>query len=218
MMLKIIEIKTKKQAADIVGGITKTSKMPCSSYSLPIAECKTGAKLASSNPNSICASCYAGKGFYKVYQKTIEPAQYKRLESINSPLWIAAMIKLVSAEKSGFFRWHDSGDIQSVDPLHKIASVARLTPTIRHWLPTRERGIVRDFLKVDTIPDNLIIRLSALEFDQKPLTFNGLPTSTSHKNEAPHGKACPAPSNNGECGSCRACWDKTISNISYSAH
>ena len=53
----------KKEAKQITGSLTKTSKMPGLSYSLPAWECKTGAKLRKVK-NSVCASCYAMKGNY----------------------------------------------------------------------------------------------------------------------------------------------------------
>ena len=55
------------------------------------------------------------------------------------------------------FRWHDAGDVQDLDHLNKIFEVCRLTPTVRHWMPTREAW-VKDHLK--DCPKNLIIRLS----------------------------------------------------------
>jgi hypothetical protein len=29
---------------------------------------------------------------------------------------------------------------------------------------------------------------------------------------------CPAPKQNNECGSCRACWDKSVKEVVYKAH
>ena len=50
-----------KQAKEITGSLTRTSKMPGLSYSLPAWECKTGSKLRKIK-GSVCASCYALKG------------------------------------------------------------------------------------------------------------------------------------------------------------
>ena len=44
-----------KEAKEITGSLTRTSKMPGLSYSLPAWECKTGAKLRKI-PGSVCAS------------------------------------------------------------------------------------------------------------------------------------------------------------------
>lgn len=69
-----------------------------------------------------------------------------------------------SAEKSGefFHRWFDSGDLQSVDMLRAIAMTCVKTPLVRHWLPTREAKIVKDYIKAfGALPENLIIRASS---------------------------------------------------------
>ena len=47
-----------KDAKEITGSLTRTSKMPGLSYSLPAWECKTGSKLRKIK-GSVCASCYA---------------------------------------------------------------------------------------------------------------------------------------------------------------
>ena len=98
-----------KEAKEITGSMTRTSKMPGLSYSLPAWECKTGAKLVKV-PGSVCAGCYAMKGNYTRYP-AIKAAQYKRLASISKPEWVMAMVIQIKRQK--YFRWHDAGDIQS---------------------------------------------------------------------------------------------------------
>ena len=142
-----------KEAKQITGSLTRTSKMPGLSYSLPAWECKTGSKLRQVK-GSVCASCYALKGNYTRY-KAIKAAQYDRLEKIKNSLWVAAMVVQVKRQK--YFRWHDAGDVQDLDHLKKIYSVCRLTPGKRHWLPTREAWI-KAHLKDK--PNNLVIRFS----------------------------------------------------------
>ena len=63
-----------KEAKQKTGSLTRTSKMPGLSYSLPAWECKTGSKLRKIK-GSVCASCYALKGNYTRY-KAIKAAQY----------------------------------------------------------------------------------------------------------------------------------------------
>ena len=55
-----------KDAKEITGSLTRTSKMPGLSYSLPAWECKTGSKLRKVK-GSVCASCSALKGNYTRY-------------------------------------------------------------------------------------------------------------------------------------------------------
>jgi hypothetical protein len=160
--------------------------------------------------------CYAQKGFYKMYASTILPAQQARLDSIDSPLWVEGMIKQIG--KASFFRWHDSGDIQSVEHLGKIVDIAKALPNCKFWLPTRERTIVKDYLKSHTIPANLIVRLSAIFPDAASPTFAGLLTASVHDKKDAIGYSCPAPAQNGSCGDCRACWDTDVQNVSYKLH
>ena len=210
----------KKQAHEIHGGLTQTTKMPCQSYSLPTIACVTGFKMREI-AGSICASCYADKGNYRKYQNNIEPAQHARLVSITDELWVDAMVVSIGTDK--YFRWHDSGDIQSIEHLEKIADVARATPGCMHWLPTREYGIVSAFTAQFDIPDNLIIRLSAMFTDRAvivPKTLQnvkGIAVSNVHSKKA-IGTACNAPRQNGECRTCRACWNRKVAAVSYSIH
>jgi hypothetical protein len=133
------------------------------------------------------------------------------------------MISLVEwqAAKNGqpFFRWFDTGDLQSPSMLERIATVAAATPDVQHWLPTHESGMVRDYLARHHPPRNLTLRLSATYIDGDPPTLLDLPTSTVHRLRAPFGYACPAYDNHPtQCGSCRSCWDPLIQNISYKHH
>lgn len=210
----------KKQAHEVHGGLTQTTKMPCKSYSLPTIACKTGFRMRAI-AGSICADCYAEKGNYRKYANGIEPAQHARLESINDELWVDAMVVSIGAD--AYFRWHDSGDIQDIEHLEKIAEVAKRTPNCMHWLPTREYGIVSAFTAQYDIPPNLIIRLSAM-FTDKPVVvpaslkgIAGIAVSNVHSKTA-IGTACNAPAQNGECRTCRACWNRDVAAISYSIH
>jgi hypothetical protein len=67
------------------------------------------------------------------------------------------MVHLLQSKKSKYFRWHDSGDVQDLKHLAKIFKVVRLTPDVKHWMPTREAW-VKPYLQY--APDNLVIRFS----------------------------------------------------------
>ena len=199
-----------KQAKEITGSLTRTSKMPGLSYSLPAWECKTGSKLRKIK-GSVCASCYALKGNYTRY-KAIKAAQYVRLEALKDQRWIAAMVAQIIRQK--YFRWHDAGDIQSPEHLQKIFRVCELTPETRHWMPTREAQFLKD-IDPATVPKNLIIRMSSHMVDQSPVKFwPWTSTVISGQGQA----SCPAPKQNNSCGDCRACWDRKIPNVSYGKH
>ena len=195
-----------KEAVKITGSMTRTSKMPGLSYSLPAWACQTGAKLRKI-PGTPCFGCYALKGNYIRYP-AIKKAQYYRLDSLVHDSWVTAMVTQIKRQK--FFRWHDAGDVQSVDHMNKILTVCRLTPSVRHWLPTREAW-VKHFLPL--APDNLVIRFSKPMIDQAAA---GGWANTSTVVTA--GATCPAPKQNNECKDCRNCWTKSIKNISYGKH
>lgn len=208
-------------AIAIAGTVTQTSKMPCRSYSLPTLACRSGFELAKI-PGTICADCYANKGFYRMYEQTVEPAQMARLSSIDDPHWPDAMASLIGQD--AYFRWHDSGDLQSVDHLRAIVRVCELTPDCLHWLPTREYETVRRYLTDGgTIPGNLTIRLSALypdravRVDSRIDGIPGIETSNVHKHSAPIGFECGAYKNAGKCGPCRHCFHRS-GPVSYPLH
>ena len=196
-----------KEAWTLVGGLSKPSKMPGWSIGIPAKECKTGKKLRQIK-NSVCEGCYALKGCYVF--KVVQEAQYKRLEAIQHPDWVLAMATLINSKKPDVFRWHDSGDVQDVDHLEKIFKVCELTPSKRHWMPTREAWIKDHMHKA---PANLVVRFSSPMIDQGPVKSWANTSTVSTKS-----RTCPAPDNNNECGDCRACWDPLVKNIEYGKH
>ena len=200
-------MKTEKALFIIGGSLSKPSKMPGWSIGLPAKECKTGGKLRDVK-GSVCYDCYALKGCYVF--KVVQQAQYRRLAAIKDPQWVEAMAHLINSKRPRVFRWHDSGDVQNLEHLQKIYEVCRLTPTKRHWMPTREAWIKQH---LQDKPDNLVIRLSSPMVDQGPVSSwpNTSTVVTSGAN-------CPAPKQNNECGTCRNCSNPEIKNISYGKH
>ena len=199
---------TTKNNLQIVGGLSKPSKMPGWAYGLPAAECKTGSKLKLIT-NSTCSGCYADKGCYVF--PVVQAAQYRRLASIKSIEWVDAMAELINSKKSKYFRWHDSGDVQDEEHLLKIFKVCELTPGTQHWMPTREAWVKKH---LQHCPKNLVIRFSMPMIDQ-PAAGSWPNTSTVVSGE---GRTCPAPDQNNECGNCRACWDPKVRNVAYGKH
>ena len=198
----------KKEAREITGGLSKPSKMPGPAHNLPAAACKTGAKLVNV-PGSVCAGCYALKGRYRF--NNVQQALQRRLKALEDPRWITAMVTLIKDQE--WFRWHDSGDIQSVEHLKNIFKVCKLTPETQHWMPTREAQFLKD-LDPEEVPENLIIRMSSHMIDQGPVKqWPWTSTVTSGS-----GRTCPAPEQNNECGSCRQCWDREVDNVCYGKH
>jgi len=194
-----------KDAQAITGSMTRTSKMPGLSYSLPAWACQTGAKLRKI-PGTPCFGCYALKGNYIRYP-AIKKAQYYRLDSLVHDSWVTAMVAQIKRQK--WFRWHDAGDLQSSDHLRKIFEVCRQTPNTQHWLPTQER----QYLPMGSYPKNLVIRLSNAKNNTKPGT-----AWTHWSTVVDSGGDCPASKQGNQCGSCRRCWDRKVSNVTYPKH
>jgi hypothetical protein len=197
----------KKEAKEITGGLSAPSKMPGPAYNLPATQCITGAKLVKV-PGSVCHGCYALKGRYRF--TNVRMALARRLESLKHPRWVEAMTVLIQGEP--WFRWHDSGDLQSAWHLKQIFEVCNRTPETRHWLPTREARIL-NLMDPDIIPSNLIIRMSSHMIDQPPVKFWPWTSTVSTT-----GYSCPAKDQGNECGDCRNCWDRSVSNVTYPKH
>ncbi len=123
----------------------------------------------------------------------------------------------------GFFRWQDSGDLQSVRHFKNIVAVCKGTPSVSHWLPSQEVGklIKYDRLvnegKADPVPPNLLVRVSSVMIGDRPRQRLPLWCFTSTIDSGV-GHRCPSLDQGGVCGSCRACWDRTVPNIDYRKH
>jgi hypothetical protein len=221
-----------KDAITITGGLSHTSKMPCASYSLPAHACKTGSILRTI-PGSTCARCYAAdtrehasmrstelhRGAATRYlYPNVKQALDRRLHSISHPQWVEAMVALIKESNNRYFRWHDSGDLQSVTHLANIAEVCRRTPRVKHWLPTRELNMIRQYEHDHgLLPRNLVVRISATMVN-KPAPYGRLTSVVAIDQSTLPGFACSAYKQNGTCGHCRACWDKRIRTIVYLSH
>lgn len=229
---------TIRHAESRVGTIGFPSKMPGTSFGIPARHCGVGSKLHEV-ADSVCSDCYALKGRY-VFESVVK-SQDARFERLGDPEWRESMTFLLrryhglldaavhsEITDPGWHRWHDSGDIQSESHLDDIVAVCVATPEIKHWLPTKEIGLLARWLKArhgvaleqmnDVLPPNLCIRVSGSMIDG-PATSRAPNTSTVHRDSAPaRGERCTAPDTEGKCGPCRKCWDKTHRNTSYHVH
>ncbi len=196
--------------------VSNPSKMPGLAFGINQDLCKTGAKLAKVE-NSICSKCYAKRGNYR--WNNVKAAQQRRLNNwLNDRQeWIKTMTSVIA--KQEYFRWFDSGDLQSLDMLKDIVEVAKATPNTMHWLQTQERKIVKRYIKDNDVPDNLIIRVSAVHIDQAIVQSpTGYASTVSKAESLGCAFMCPSKHNGNKCGDCRACWDKSISLVAYIYH
>ena len=188
------------------------TKMPGSTFAICAFACITGGKLAKVK-GSVCEQCNMRR--LQKIRPSVDQGYKKNLfkwQVSNSSNWIAAMVfQIKRYAVDGYHRWFDSGDLQSLEMLLGIAETARQTPEVKHWLPTKEYSIYTKYLKTNTLPTNLIVRVSAAMIDGKPSkAFQN--TSTVHRNNEPLGFECKG---GNTCGPCRACWDKKVENVSY---
>jgi len=201
------------EARAAVGGLSEPSKMPCYSFGISADHCKTGSKLAKIK-GSICNTCYAQKGAYK--WTPTKNAHERRINLIGTSNWVDNMVRAIN--NADYFRWFDSGDLQSDEMLADIVRVALATPNTKHWLPTHENFMVSRYLrKHGKFPSNLTVRVSAAMVDGEPPKRFAL-TSTVHHLGKPIGRECPSSKQGNKCADCRACWNPRIKNISYKYH
>ena len=209
-----------KEAELSVGGLSAPSKMPSYAWSISAKRCNTGSKLAKVK-DSVCYNCYALKGRYMF--NNVQDALERRYGVWNSnrEKWVDAMIYIMHNKQhiinTGHFRWFDSGDIQGVDMLNDINTIAWASPSIRFWLPTKEYKLVKDYDKL--VAPNLVIRVSAPSVNKEFSGYTHVSTVYSKDNiEVSNGYVCPASKQDNKCGSCRACWSDKVSEVSYLAH
>ena len=200
-----------KEAREITGGLSKPSKMPGPAYNLPASQCITGAKLVNVK-GSTCSGCYALKGNY-IRFPAVQKAMERRARSLVHDSWIPAMVTLI--KKHRWFRWHDSGDLQSVHHLKNIFEVCKLTPKTQHWLPTREARFI-NLMDPDVVPKNLKIVLSDHMNNQRvtPTWWPYTSGVTTDHNQV----SCPASNQGNKCLDCRKCWDRGTKRVIYGKH
>ena len=204
-------MRTLKMAQSIAGTLGKPSKMPGRSYGISAKLCKVGAKLAKI-AGSVCHGCYALTANYSY--PSVQKAHATRAAGLSSLSWRAAMIKLIGHAGEDWFRWHDAGDLQSLQHLFDIVAIAESLPHVNFWLPTREAGLIKRYQAAfGDFPANLCVRVSAAMIDGRaPAGFENTSTVLTA------GATCPAPLQGNKCLDCRQCWSREVANVSYRVH
>ncbi len=205
------------EAKEITGDLSKPSKMPGRAYNLPATSCKLGVILANV-PGTVCQGCYALKGRYRF--PAVRNSMATRLQATAGPRWVEGMARLIQHYESppmgsGYFRWHDSGDLQSVEHYEKILEVCKSCPHIRFWLPTRETGIIK--ASNAKVPPNLTVRISLNRIGHYSVADSPKDRNISTVGSG-RGFACPSHEQDNKCGLCRACWRKDVHSVDYRLH
>jgi hypothetical protein len=163
----------------------------------------------------VCLGCYATQGFY--HMPDAISLRKSNKEDWQTDDWVARMVKALSKQKK--FRWFDSGDLYSVDLAWKIYDVCRLTPHVKHWLPTRMHKFEKyiNVLGALSCLPNVVVRYSADNVEEQ---IEGDTTSmvikTHEHRRGVH--VCPSSLQAGKCNTCTACWDKGVKVVAYVAH
>lgn len=238
-------VKTLKQSKEIAGNVQKgNSKILGSTFNLPTQYCNVGSKLKQIT-GSVCSDCYAVKIEKGIHGKTVLSSELNNYEKWQNTvkndsyaLWINAMTKQIENiarlkqkknEKGAMLhRWFSSGDLQGITMLECIVEIAKKTPTIQHWLPTKEKIVVENYIrKYGKFPKNLNVRVSDSMIDGKQnkenlnYTRSSVLGRKSNKNDSHlKGYHCPVAFNKDRksCGDCSACWNKDVSYIIYKQH
>lgn len=198
--------------------ISVTSKLDgIHSWSLVAQETCPGSFAADGGLVDACRGCYATQGNYR-YPNVRAPRVENR-EDWQRDGWVSDMVAELARDK--YFRWFDSGDVYAIGLARKILEVMRLTPWCRHWLPTRMYKFSK-FVPVlnamHALP-NVVVRPSSDAVDG---TFTaGVHGSciVPEGQKTPKGaRRCNAPTHDGKCSGCRACWSKSVPVVAYVAH
>ena len=224
--------------------LTNTSKMTFGSFGFSAKYCKAGFHL-SKIKGMICHICYGLKGHYATSDYLTKTERTMR--SLDKKFWKEAMVFIINT-KVGItdFRWFDNGDLQSDKMLRDIMWIAKQTPNVKHWLPTKEHRMVKRVIyNGSKKPSNLDIRLSVLKIDGNPyktiklarqlglnvsvsvsrLTFEHLkphPEFNFVKCHTAHSIRDKYDTEKRKqlesCGICRACWNQEGDVVYYELH
>ena len=193
--------------------------MPSYGYSLPAIKCGVGSKLREVE-DSTCYDCYAMKGRY-IFPNVQDALERRYQKALSNPKWVESMIFLILwyCAKTKVFRWHDSGDLISLEHLLAIVQIAKATPNVKHWLPTREVKIVQEYKqKYGKFPNNLVVRISATMVNGMPHSFHEHSSTVVTNETLAIDKVCPASKQENQCLDCRMCWDSNVKDIAYLKH
>lgn len=197
--------------------LSKTSKLDgIMSWSLQALDtCQGSINPVTKELVPACQGCYATTGNYR-FANVKKPREFNK-EDWKRDSWVSDMVQAL--DSSRYFRWFDSGDMYDLRLAEKIYEVMKLTPWVKHWLPTR----MYKFNKYDTIInammklENVVVRLSSDSVTGE--IINGDTTSTIFSDTLPTGAfECKAYEHGGKCNGCRACYSKDVQVVAYKAH
>jgi len=197
---------------------SKPSKMPCRSWSLEALTTCPASKDSNGDLVPACKGCYATSGNYRF--PNVKAPRLHNQDDWRNDDWVDAMVAELDNDR--YFRWFDSGDMYDIRLATKMLEVMRRTPWTRHWLPTRMHKFDK-FKPVIALMEqlpNVVVRLSS-DGVLGETVDNAANSSTivpDRRYLTDNMELCGASTREGKCGTCRACWDKSVSIVAYPAH
>src|SRR5574344_1267730 len=200
--------------------LSTTSKLNAKSWSLQALDTCPASKGEDGELVDACKGCYATIGFY-VFSVAKATRQFNK-EAWQHEDFVPHFVSALYKER--FFRWFDSGDMYSLALAEKIYSIMKLTPHVRHWLPTRMYKFDKFkpiLSKMAALP-NVVVRLSSDSIDGLTVQDNlGCNTSSiipADWVDDHNGFVCSAYDQDGRCMDCYACYNKEVKNVAYVGH
>lgn len=198
--------------------ISVTSKLDgIRSWSLQALETCPGSVSSDGGLVDACKGCYATSGNYRY--PNVKAPRIENRDDWKRDAWVSDMVKELGKDR--FFRWFDSGDMYDARLAKKILQVMKLTPWVKHWLPTRmvKFSKFKPIIASMQALDNVSVRFSSDSVMGEYTPGMHGSTIVPDATVVPSGVTlCQAYKHNGKCNGCRACYDKTIPVIAYPAH
>lgn len=199
--------------------LSKTSKLDgILSWSLEALDtCQGSRDLETGELVPACQGCYATTGNYR-FKNVKAPRQHNK-EDWKRDEWVNDMV--LALDSSRYFRWLDSGDLYSVELAWKVYAVMKLTPWVKHWLPTRMYKFEKYHKVLDAMSwlPNVVVRFSSDSVSGEILEGGLSSTIYSDPSQLTSDMVeCKAYEHGGKCNGCRACYSKDVQIVAYKAH
>jgi hypothetical protein len=177
------------------------------------------------------------KGFYRM--PNVKDVQGKRFAWVLSSLvkdggteFVEALVRMIGDDVrhrgEPIFRVHDSGDLFNHAYVAAWGRIADALPNVRFWIPTRSHSLplLLESIRALAARPNVVVRPSALTFDELPPVIDGLAAGTTVirslpvLDTLPGVRLCPKTDprdGRKACGDCRTCFEG-ITPVAYLEH
>ena len=228
-MSKTKEVKEFKLSRDeyIAQLATKTNKIHMTTknrktgpaildLAFPVCSCREDAPCKE--------SCYACKGAQQI--AVVQAAYYRnwRLWNEDPDNFFEQVFYEIKYSGLTTVRFFDSGDICSVDFLHRMVLLCEKTPDVRYMAFTKQYELVNDYISEHgELPDNLNIIFSAWDkLWNVPNPYN-LPVAYVDFKDKRMNPEFPknsfrCPMKESTCSACKVCWNKNLKAVIFKQH